>query len=669
MGLSDMLGVDFMSLHRYNRRARGQGGNVALIFALSAIAAVGVVGGGVEITRVVDGRAKLQSAVDAGALAAAGMPETASNSTREDIANKVVLANLQMERGAVASSLVIVPIFTLTDRVTLDAEIKIVTILGKSMFGGFHTIKVSSTAQKATAGTPGTSAVPAPTCPPQPTPTDAPAQVLPPPPPPTTTSGTASPAADGCIWALGTGNVNGAITFNSGNDIKAPTCKMHVHSTDNDGVFHNGGNNIVASALYAKGRINCNATCPSSFESKVPNKVIDDPFASGLPQLTAGSCVLGSNWTSYDTNSVTLSPGTYCGGINFNSGVKTINLNPGIYHVKADWNINGATVNATGVTLYFDSNSNFQLNGKTQLNLSAPTSGPTAGLAMYEKYGLGQGTRAIDARGGINITGVIYFPTKQLNFNSGNNVTSVALRILGRIIHFNDSDFNLTPYNGPLPPGVTLPGGTPGTTVNNPASPPVSTGSGLLNNGSFELPVADPGTRYTRTIAQGVQGWTTTRQFELHNSLFTAGFGGYGTDGVQYAELKKDLTQWVTLPAGKTYRLQFDYRYGDNGSDADNHFLVNWGDKQLADIQPAQASSSGWKRISFPIRGTGSPISLTFTQLLGANFDYGAFLDRVRIDEDPSVASPPDGCPGGLPLPPPAVPVPAVPPTPLRIIR
>jgi Flp pilus assembly protein TadG len=656
------------------RLCRAQGGNVALIFALSSVAVVGMIGGGVEVTRVLDGRAKLQSALDAGALAAASMPDGTSNATRELLANKVVASNLQIDVGAVLSSLSIVPDFSQSDRVRLDGQIQLETILGRSaMFASYHNVQATSTAQKATLGSPaipGTSATP--TCPAQPAAIDAPAQYLPPAPPPVTSSGTPSPAANGCVWALGQGNVNGAITFNSGNQINAPTCRMHVHSTDNDSVFHNSGNNITVDKLYSKGRINQNSPAGPNFISYAGTNVIDDPYATGLPQLADGSCVLGSNWTSFDNATVTLNPGTYCGGINFNSGVKTITLNPGIYIIKDSWNINGATVNGNGVTFYFPGNANFQLNGNTRFNISAPTTGATAGLAMYEKYGLGQGTRAIDAKGGINVTGIIYFPTKQLNFNSGNNVTSVSLQILGRVIHFNDSDFNLSPYTGPLPPGVTLPGGTPGTTTTFPAPPPVSTGSGLLNNGSFELPVGTVGAILKRSIAQGVQGWSTTQEFELHNSIMTAGFGGYGTDGVQYAELTKDLTQTITLPAGKTYRFQFDYRVGDNGTVTDNRFAVDWGGKLLADLQHPTvpgATNAVWKRITFPVRGTGSPISLTFRQLAGADFNHGAFVDRVRVDEDNTVAGPPDGCPGGLAAPPASPPVPAVPPTPLRIIR
>jgi Putative Flp pilus-assembly TadE/G-like len=640
-----------------------QNGNVTLVFALSGVALVGVVGGGVEITRVVDGRAKLQSAVDAGALASAGMPDGTFNSVRSEMANKVTAANLQVDQGIVTGSLVVVPDFTQSDRVKLDAEVKLETILGKSMFGGFHTIKVSSTAQKATAGTPeipGTQ--PNPVCPVQPAAIDAPAQPLPPPPPPPPSPPPA--VTNGCIWALSTDNKDGTLRFNSGNKFVASQCRIHVHSAHYQSVQWNSGNELNIDKLFTKGGVNCNATCLSSFVTNAGNQVEADPYATGLPQLTAGTCM--PNNGPYN-GSVTLSPGTYCSDVTVQGNNPVVTLLPGIYHIKGNWNLNGATVNGNGVTLYFEGDTQWNLNGNTRLNLTAPSSGPTAGLAMYEKYGLGTMTRPIDAGGGMDINGIIYFPSKLLNFNSNNNVSgSMKLQIIAKEVIFDNTRYNIRPYDGPLPPKADVTSAAATTTAA--ATPPVSTGSGLFTNGSFEQPVITPNTFSVRSIVQGLPGWTTTRQFELQSSATWTGGGGFGTDGVQYAEVEKDLSQSVTLPAGKTYRLQFDYRTGDNGSAADNRFIVNWDGKQLADIKPV-ISDWTWKRMIFPIRGTGSPVSITISQVAGADFNHGPFFDRMRIEEDNSMTAPPDGCPGGLPLPPPPPPTPAVPPTPLRIIR
>ena len=50
-----------MTIKRGFKKRPYESGNVTLVFALSGVALVGMIGGGIEITRVVDGRAKLQS--------------------------------------------------------------------------------------------------------------------------------------------------------------------------------------------------------------------------------------------------------------------------------------------------------------------------------------------------------------------------------------------------------------------------------------------------------------------------------------------------------------------------------------------------------------------------------------------------------------------------------
>ncbi len=293
---------------------------------------------------------------------------------------------------------------------------------------------------------------------------------------------------------------------------------------------------------------------------------------------------------------------------------------------------------------------------------------------MYEKYGLGQGTRAIDARGGMTITGVVYFPTKQLNFNAGNNVRSMSLQILGRIIHFNDSDFNLKPYTGPLPPGVVLPGAIAGTSVPQPAPPPVAIDSGLITNGSFELPKITAGTRMesgSLAASGGVPGWFASGGFAIsHGYLPPYPFWG-GTDGVQHAQVWKNLGQTVTLPANKTYRLEIDFQHSVKDTNEDAGFSIGWDDKQLAFFAPTEAerASPKWNRISFPISGSGSPVDLRFSQMAGGDMDDGVLIDRVRIFEDTTLTAAARGCPGGLRALPSPPPVPATPATPLRIIR
>ena len=76
----------------------------------------------------------------------------------------------------------------------------------------------------------------------------------------------------------------------------------------------------------------------------------------------------------------TLSPGNWTGQFPPN-GVDT--LEPGIYCVNGDFRINGGdTLTGNGVTVYMESG-DVVWNGGATINLSAPTSGDTAGLLVF----------------------------------------------------------------------------------------------------------------------------------------------------------------------------------------------------------------------------------------------------------------------------------------------
>ena len=79
----------------------------------------------------------MQQALDSGALAAAGMLDGTSNIVRQVTANNFVAANLETGRGIVAVSLVIVSNFTASNRIALAGEIRIETIIGKSISSEF----------------------------------------------------------------------------------------------------------------------------------------------------------------------------------------------------------------------------------------------------------------------------------------------------------------------------------------------------------------------------------------------------------------------------------------------------------------------------------------------------------------------------------------------------
>ena len=83
------------------------------------------------------------------------------------------------------------------------------------------------------------------------------------------------------------------------------------------------------------------------------------------------------------SSTVTLSPGTWCGGLNATGA--TLNLQPGLYLITGGANWSNTTVNGHGVTLYFTQGGGsgfgtFSLSNHSMLNLNAPVDSSDGGL-------------------------------------------------------------------------------------------------------------------------------------------------------------------------------------------------------------------------------------------------------------------------------------------------
>jgi hypothetical protein len=143
-------------------------------------------------------------------------------------------------------------------------------------------------------------------------------------------------------------------------------------------------------------------------------------------------------------DAVTLDPGVYCNGITVNaSGVLT--LNPGVYILdRGGLTVNGGgTVTGTGVTLIFTSStgSNWAtatINGNATVNLTAPSSGSTAGIVIFGDPAEPVGT-SINLSGGSSQTfgGAIYAPTGAISYTGGATTSSSCTQIIGDTVTFS----------------------------------------------------------------------------------------------------------------------------------------------------------------------------------------------------------------------------------------
>ncbi len=356
-------------------------GTVAVVFAVSLLPVMLVLGGAVDYSRLVAEKAELQSALDGAVLA--GVSATAGTQT------SVGLNTLKAELGThsaylTTTSFVVNADGSLTGQAALSLPMTFMKIANVSS----QAIIASSTAA-ASAG--------------------------------------ASTGNKVCILIKDPSSSQ-TLLVNSGVTINAPQCEIDVASTATTAAMINNGSGInVASLCVASNSVTVNGSAPANLKKSCTTAT--DPFAGNLPVVSSGACTV-SNQNYSGTNA--LSPGVYCGNFNFN-GSGTLNLAAGLYVLKgAHWNLNsGWTVNGTGVTFYFADNSSYiQVNSGVAINMSAPTTGTYANILMYEPTGLGISSFTINGSAGHTLTGLIYLPSRNITFNSMSNVSSESVTMV-----------------------------------------------------------------------------------------------------------------------------------------------------------------------------------------------------------------------------------------------
>jgi hypothetical protein len=274
---------------------------------------------------------------------------------------------------------------------------------------------------------------------------------------------------NGCVVTLDKGAV--VDLFDNGNtQLNLVACDLYINSNANDALDQVGNADIQAHAAYIVGGVSDTAhaklsTAAGTYTGVAPTA---DPYANVVAPASGNpSCTNGSG--TVITGTVTLSPGTFCGGINM-QGNANVTLNPGTYVIDGgQFAASGnATISGTGVTIYLTGSGNnyaqAQITGNGTVTLSPPTSGDTAGITIFQDRNApssgstpgsgdsssGGGTIAgsggstsggvtsggttgttltvdptadqppdnqIGGNGALNISGVVYFPSQKVTWN------------------------------------------------------------------------------------------------------------------------------------------------------------------------------------------------------------------------------------------------------------
>jgi hypothetical protein len=207
-----------------------------------------------------------------------------------------------------------------------------------------------------------------------------------------------------------------------------PACDLRSDAS----IGFNGNPSIDVANIVASGTIGGAPTCPSGGACNlqaagVPQ--LPDPFVANYgPALAAmpGTLIPQPSGASLAPPSA----GSAYASLSFGDKSSTT-LSPGIYYVAGTISINGsATVTGSGVTLV--SAGGLTVNGNASVSLSAPDSGPTAGL-LYGAASASAGVQ-FNGDGAQRLVGAFYVPNGDVSIRGNASTPGSCLVVVARTV-------------------------------------------------------------------------------------------------------------------------------------------------------------------------------------------------------------------------------------------
>jgi hypothetical protein len=329
--------------------ALNRSGATMVVFGLS-LSVLGVaVGAAVEYASLANRRATLQVAADSAALAAAtelGLSNT-SDERIDSVVKSVALNKLHENGSSAANEAPTVSSQVLDGRSAVRVSIseKVVSVAGKLMNRASAELRAQAVARVA-----GRTKL--------------------------------------CLLGLDTDG-KGVVTLEKDARLTASGCAMYSNSKDGSGMVGDQNATATASVICSAGGFaGKRAQFTPSPTTDCP--VMSDPLASQVAP-PVGSCGAGNTDKKVEGGIVSLSPGTYC-GLTVTKGAQVTLQKDGIYVIKDGPLVveTKSALTGTNVALYFTGDkAGLRFDSDSSISLTAPRSGPLAGLLMFDDRNVG----------------------------------------------------------------------------------------------------------------------------------------------------------------------------------------------------------------------------------------------------------------------------------------
>ena len=265
-----------------------------------------------------------------------------------------------------------------------------------------------------------------------------------------------------CIYVLDP-SASGALSTNGNVNVQS-SCGLMVDSSSSSGLTAKGNVTISAPMIGVVGNYSETGNVTLTPTPKTGVIAATDPLAY-VQAPAVGSCAhtnfslngnTGSSGSPYQ-----LYAGTYCGGISVR-GNAWLNFNTGTYVLAGGgMNINAnAVMTGTGITFYNTTGLGgygaITLNGNSQANFSAPTSGPLAGILFFQDRSIPSTAAGSTISGNSSSTfdGALYFPTTSLTFNGNSSANGYSIVVADELVVCGNSsvgsNYSSLPNGSPI---------------------------------------------------------------------------------------------------------------------------------------------------------------------------------------------------------------------------
>lgn len=248
-----------------------------------------------------------------------------------------------------------------------------------------------------------------------------------------------------CVLAL-SNTASGAVTVAGSTEVHLSGCSVVSNSTASDAFLMKSGSAMMSTdCVYTVGEAvtttglslsGCAAPVERVPPTADPFALVAEPDNLHIQQLPCRTLSYISNSTYTFDHLPTGEPAIrFCNGLDIKG---TVTLKPGLYILDGgDFTITaGANLSGNGVTLLLTNGATAKLTGNGDIDLSAPTSGPYAGILFFGSRRTTGLIHEITGNTESTLEGNIYMPTGRVAFTGNSSVTGGCTQIVADQVIF-----------------------------------------------------------------------------------------------------------------------------------------------------------------------------------------------------------------------------------------